>query len=296
MGCLNMDRRGFLKSSAAVAAGLTVFGTSSGESAEPNVAALRKSIQLRMLPKELSFAENCALARRCGFEGMEVDRSDLLNISQAEEMGKIARNAGVPIHSVVFGWAKFAEADTKAAAESIEQMTRTINAAKAAGAGAVLLVPAIVTEEIGYADAYRRSQECIRRLIPAAKEAQVVIAVENVWNKFLLSPLEFARYVDEFESKWVRAYFDVGNVIIHGFAQDWIRTLGTRIVRIHLKDFKRRGYQWKNLRQGDVNWKEVMRALTETGYRGFLTTELDPGYERYLKDLSRRIDLIIAGQ
>ena len=295
MGYLNMDRRIFLKSSAMAAAGLTVFGASSG-SAEQNVAALRKSLQLRMLPKELSFAENCALARRCGFEGMEVDRTDLLKISKAEEMGKIARNAGVPIHSVVFGWAKFAEADKKAAAESIEQMTQTINAAKAAGAGAVLLVPAIVTEEVGYADAYRRSQKCIRSLIPAAKKAQVVIAVENVWNKFLLSPLEFARYVDEFDSEWVRAYFDVGNVIIYGYAQDWIRTLGTRIVRIHLKDFKRKGYQWKNLRDGDVNWKQVTRALAETGYKGFLTTELDPGDARYLKDLSRRLDLIIAGQ
>ncbi len=281
MGCLNMDRRGFLKGSAAVAAGLSVFGASSGESAEQGVAALRKSLQLRMLPKELSFAENCALARRCGFEGMEVDRSDLLKISQAEEMGKIARNAGVPIHSVVFGWAKFAEADTKAAVESIEQMIQTIDGAKAAGAGAVLLVPAIVTEKVGYADAYRRSQKCIRQLIPTAEKAQVIIAVENVWNKFLLSPLEFGRYVDEFDSEWVRAYFDVGNVIIYGYAQDWIRTLGTRIVRIHLKDFKRRGYEWKNLRDGDVNWKEVRKALAEIGYKGFLTPELDPGDAKY---------------
>lgn len=173
-------------------------------------------------------------------------------------------------------------------------METALRSAKALGADTVLLVPAIVNENVGYGDAYKRSQEHIRKLLPLAGQLGVVIAVENVWNKFLLSPLEFARYVDEFDSPWLKAYFDVGNVIIYGYAQDWIRTLGKRIVKIHLKGFKRKGYEWTNLHDGDVNWKQVRRALDEIEYDGFLTPELSGGDEAYLKDLSKRIDKIIA--
>jgi len=173
-------------------------------------------------------------------------------------------------------------------------METALRSAKALGAETVLLVPAIVNETVGYSDAYKRSQEHIRKLLPLAGQLGVVIAVENVWNKFLLSPLEFARYVDEFESPWLKAYFDIGNVIIYGYSQDWIRTLGKRIVKIHLKDFKRKGYQWTNLLDGDVNWPEVRRALDEISYNGFLTTELRGGDKAYLTDLSERIDRIIA--
>jgi len=173
-------------------------------------------------------------------------------------------------------------------------METALRSAKALGAKTVLLVPAVLNEEVGYGDAYKRSQQHIRKLLPLAEELKIVIAVENVWNKFLLSPLEFARYVDEFESPWLKAYFDVGNVIIYGYAQDWIRTLGKRIVKIHLKDFKRKGYEWKNLLEGDVNWKQVRLALDEIGYEGFITPELKGGDEEYLTDLSGRIDKIIA--
>jgi len=124
-----------------------------------------------------------------------------------------------------------------------------------------------------------------------AEQLGIVIAVENVWNKFLLSPLEFARYVDEFDSPWLRAYFDIGNVILFGYSQDW---LDKRIVKIHLKDFKRKGYQWTNLLEGDVNWKQVRLALEEIGYDGFLTPELSGGDKAYLTDLSERIDRILA--
>ena len=177
--------------------------------------------------------------------------------------------------------------------QSQKLMKKTLGNANAFGADAVLLVPAIVTEEVSYADAYKRSQENVRKLISTAQDLKVVVAVENVWNKFLLSPLEFARYVDEFESPWVRAYFDVGNVIIFGFAQHWIRILGERIVKIHLKDFERKGNEWTNLLDGDVNWPEVRKALAEVGYEGYLTPELRQGDEEYLTDLSQRVDKII---
>ena len=169
-----------------------------------------------------------------------------------------------------------------------------LRSAKAAGADVVLLVPAVVSETVGYGQAYENSQKNIRKLLPLAAELRVVIAVENVWNKFLLSPLEFARYVDEFDSPWLKAYFDIGNVILFGYSQDWIRTLGPRIIRVHLKDFKRKGYQWTNLLEGDVNWPQVRKALAEINYTSYMTTELRGGNEPYLTDLATRIDKIIA--
>jgi hexulose-6-phosphate isomerase len=218
------------------------------------------------------------------------------DLAAARELGELAKEAGTPIHSIVYGgWgAPFSSPDPNVIDRGLEGMETALRSAKALGADTVLLVPAVLNEEVGYGDAYERSQKHIRKLLPLAEELKIVIAVENVWNKFLLSPLEFARYVDEFESPWLKAYFDVGNVIIYGYAQDWIRTLGKRIAKIHLKDFKRKGYQWKNLLEGDVNWKQVRLALDEIGYDGYLTPELRGGDEAYLKDLSGRIDKIIA--
>ncbi|MEK6631316.1 MAG: TIM barrel protein, partial [Acidobacteriota bacterium] len=121
-----------------------------------------------------------------------------------------------------------------------------------------------------------------------------------VWNKFLLSPLEMARYVDEFASPWVKAYLDVGNMLFYGFPQDWVRTLGSRIVRIHVKDFQldraNGKFAWKNLGEGDVDWPEVRKALGEVRYEGWVTTEINGGDAAYLKDVVARLDRIFAGQ
>ncbi len=114
-------------------------------------------------------------------------------------------------------------------------------------------------------EAWSRSVPVIRdQLIPIASGFRVQIGIEEVWNKFLLSPLEFNRYVDEFQSPTVKAYFDVGNVVFYGYPQDWIRTLGRRIARLHLKDFKvdrdAGTFEWKNLGEGDIDWVEVRKA------------------------------------
>ena len=134
-------------------------------------------------------------------------------------------------------------------------------------------------------------------MIPLAAELKVIIAIEEVWNKFLLSPLEFASYVDQFKSPWIRAYFDVGNVVISGYPQDWIRTLNKRIAKLHLKDFKfqKRTAEFVPLREGEINWKEVHAALAEIGYHGTATVELSAGDEAYLRDVSHRVDLILQG-
>ncbi len=285
-----MARRSFLKQSMALAAGVSVLNLSGSAKGNAGSAGLQKALQFGMLPRELSAADKFALARKCGFDGIEIGRMEDLN--EAKRLCEPAKAAGTPIHSICYGgWhAPLSDPDPGVRERGLDGMKTALKCANAIGATTVLLVPAVVTESVSYADAYKRSQECIRKLLPTAEEMQVVIAVENVWNKFLLSPLEFARYVDEFESPWLRAYFDIGNVILFGFSQDWIRTLGKRIVRIHLKDFKRNGYQWVNLLDGDVNWPQVRRALDDIGYKGFLTTELPGGDENYLTDLSGRID------
>lgn len=289
-----IQRRSFLKYAATTTIAAGLLGRSTEAQAGKQDSKLRKALQLGMLPKDLSDAEKFKLAKECGFEGVEGYPMD--DLEAARRLGSLAREAGVPIHSIVYGgWgAPFSDPDPKVIEKGLAGMETALRSAKALGAETVLLVPAIVTETVGYGDAYKRSQEHIRKLLPLAEQLGIIIAVENVWNKFLLSPLEFVRYVDEFDSPWLKAYFDVGNVIIYGYSQDWIRTLGKRIVKIHLKDFKRKGYQWTNLLEGDVNWKQVRRALDEIGYDGFMTTELHGGDKAYLTDLSDRINRIIA--
>ena len=289
-----LQRRGFLKYTAAVTVGTSLLGRSKLAQGRQRGAKLLKALQIGMLPRQLSDADKFKLARKCGFEGIE--GKPMKDLEAAARLGKLAGAAGVPIHSIVYGgWgAPFSEPDPKVIEKGLAGMETALRSAKAMGADTVLLVPAVVNENVRYADAYKRSQEHIRKLLPLAEELRVVIAVENVWNKFLLSPLEFAKYVDEFDSPWLKAYFDIGNVIIYGYAQDWIRTLGKRIVKIHLKDFQRKGYQWTNLLDGDVNWPQVRLALAEIEYDGFLTPELRGGDEAYLTDLSKRIDQFLA--
>ena len=298
-----MRRRSFLQYSAAAAFATGLLARPAETQASQEGPKLRKSLQLGMLPKRLSNADKFKLAKKCGFDGIEA--SPMEDLTVAEEMGKMARDAGVPIHSIVYGgWgAPLSDPTDEVQQKGLAGMRMALTSAKAFGCDAVLLVPAIVTETVGYGEAYERSQKNIRKLLPFAEKLGVVIAVENVWNKFLLSPLEFAAYVDEFQSPWVKAYFDVGNIAFYGYPQDWIRTLGKRIVKLHLKDFRLREVKhWQvysaefvGLREGAIDWKEVHKALDEIGYSGAATVELDPGDLAYLREVSRRVDLILSG-
>ena len=294
MDQMTAGRRDFLKATAGVVAGVGLLQTGRPLYGRSESTKLLKACQFVMLPKDLSDAKKFALAKRCGFDGIEHSPMDALGA--ARDFGALARQAGVPIHSISYGgWgAPLSDPRPEVVDKGLAGMEAALRSAKALGAEVVLLVPAVVTEEVGYAQAYSRSQKNIRKLLPLAAELEVTIAVENVWNKFLLSPVEFARYIDEFDSTWLRAYVDVGNMILFGFAQDWLRTVGRRIIRIHLKDFRRKGSEWTNLLDGDVNWPQVRKALAEIGYRSYLTTELRAGDEAYLTDLASRIDKIIA--
>jgi len=267
--------------------------------AVPGPLPIKKGVLLGMLPKELSYADRFKLARDVGFEAVQAYTTP--KESEAEEIKKAADAAGIKIDSVMneghWEW-PLSSSDPAVVEKSLNAMRTSLHNAKLWGCYSVLLVPAVVNPKTSYRDAWTRSQAQIRKLVPLAEELKIVIALEEVWNKFLLSPLEFAQYVDEFKSPWVKVWFDVGNVLFYGYPQDWIRTLGDRIVELHLKDFKRKddGYAWVNLGDGDVDWGEVRKALAEIGYAGTATTEIDGGDAAYLRDVSRRVDRLALGK
>lgn len=293
-----MDRRDFLQCTAVAAgAGLAMAALGAKPAAAaPAYKPLLKGIQLGRLPESLEGIARFEYAKNLGFDGIEA--SPIGDLEEAARLGELAREAGVPIHSIIYGgWgAPMSHPEPKVIEKGKKEIEHALRVAKATGADTVLLVPAVVNESVRYIEAYERSQTNIRDLLPLAEELGVVIAVENVWNKFLLSPIEFAQYVDEFDSPWLQAYFDVGNVVIYGYPEDWIRTLGKRINKVHIKDFKRNGYEWSKLPyDGDVNWPEVRKALDEVGYEGFGTEEFPAGDEAYLRELSRRMTLLGEG-
>ncbi|HXG67692.1 MAG TPA: sugar phosphate isomerase/epimerase family protein [Blastocatellia bacterium] len=293
-----MNRRHFLKGASGAMAAL-VLSESPAQASWLGVAAgsLKKAVLISMLPKQMTYRDRFKLAMDVGFEGLEAQT--VADPKEAEEIKEAAAATGLRIHSVMNmdHWRyPLSSSDPSVVERSIRGVETSLRNAKLWGADTVLLVPAVVDPKTSYRDAYTRSQAQVRKLIPLAKELGVVIAIEEVWNKFLLSPLEFARYVDEFKSPWVKAYFDVGNVVLYGYPQDWIRTLGKRIVKFHLKDFDTKTKEFVALREGSVDWPEVRRSIAEIGFSGYLTVELKGGDEAYLRDVSGRVDKILAGE
>jgi hexulose-6-phosphate isomerase len=304
---MTIDRRTFLESATALAA-LAALRP------RPAAAAgtMRKAVYVSMLPKELKdpsgaakplgYLERFQMAKEVGFEGVEI--GTIADAAEAQAIKEAAAKAGLPIHSVMNAdhWKyPLSSGDPEVVAKSVAGMETSLRNAKLWGCDSVLLVPAVVNPETSYQDAWTRSQKVVKeRILPLAQELEVVIGMENVWNKFLLSPLEMARYVDEFASPYVKAYLDVGNMLFYGYPQDWARTLGKRIHRVHIKDFKlERGkgqFSWVNLGEGDLDWVAVRKALGEVGYEGWVTTEIGGGDAAYLKDVVARFDRFLAGE
>ncbi len=267
--------------------------------AAPARLPIRKAVEFSMLPGKIPVLDRFQMARDAGFEAIECPT--MPDAAAAEEALAASRKTQLPIHSVMNSehWrSPLSSADPAVVEKSMEGMRTSLRNAKLWGADTVLLVPAVVNPETSYAQAWERSQRQIRKLIPLAEEAKVIIGIEEVWNKFLLSPLEFARYVDEFNSPWIRAYFDIGNVAIQAYPQDWIRTLGKRIVKVHVKDFsfKKRLAEFTPLLEGEIDWRAVHAALADIGYQGTATVELSGGDAAYLKEVNARFEKILTGQ
>jgi len=301
-----IKRRSFLKTSSAAAITTAAFcGSilnpdrifSRIASQERFKGNLKKSVYFGMLPKSLSVEEKFKLAKRIGFEGIEVPTIEDSNV--ASEIKEAAKTTGIEVHSIMnqAHWEfPLSSADPAVIEKSIEGMKTSLYNARDFGANAVLLVPAVVNAETSYKDAWVRSQKNIRKLLPLAEELDVIIAIENVWNRFLVSPIEFAQYIDELDSPYLKAYFDVGNIAMYGIPHDWIRTLDRRIVKVHIKGFHVKDRQFVNLGDGTIDWLEVRRAFSDIRYCGYMSAELRGGDEEYLLDVSKRMDKIIAGQ
>src|SRR5512138_516378 len=279
-----MNRRMFLQGAPGALAlagfgGVSLAADAPKEDATVSRRPLKRGIMWGTVGVKGSVLEKMKAVKEAGFDGAEMNSH-----MDQDEVLRARDETGLSIPSVcgVQHWDKpLSHPDPKVRAQGLEALKQTLRDAKRYGASSVLLVPAIVNANVSYADAYTRSQQEIRKALPLAEELGVKIAIENVWNQFLLSPIEAARYVDEFNSPAVGWHFDVGNILNYGWPEQWIRILGKRIVKVHIKEFSRKQRDnqglWKGfevkLREGDNDWPSIMKALDEVGYNGWLITE-----------------------
>ncbi|WP_337173485.1 sugar phosphate isomerase/epimerase family protein [Paludisphaera sp.] len=285
-----IDRRGFLATAGALAAASALGG--SARASAPTPPGWKKAYMLGQTKGPI--LPTFQMLKEAGFQGVELISPNQLD---QREVLDARDETGLVIHGVSGGahWAKpLSDPDPAVVAEGVAAIKREFLDVKAYGGDTVLVVPAVVTKKVSYQEAWDRSQEQIRGLIPFAEEAGVKIAIEEVWNKFLLSPLEFARYVDEFESPTVGAYFDVGNVVEFGFPEEWIRTLGKRILKVHIKEYaKPKRFDYKLGDGGEIDWPAVKQALVDVGYDGWITAELGIPDLAEAKDVVARMDKLL---
>ena len=260
---------------------------------------MKKGICIGSLPGNSTEAR-FKLAKEAGFDGVEI--GTLVNGDDRYETKEIATQHQLEVFGVMNSkhWScPLSDADDTVRAESREGMLDSIATARVVGADTVLLVPAVVNEATHYEAAYERSQTEIRKLIPEASKKGITIAIENVWNKFLLSPMEFSQYLDEFEDETVTAYFDVGNIVLYGYPQHWIRSLGSRISKVHIKGFNANETRFTYLIEDcTIDWNAVMAALEDVGYDDYMTAELPvdgDNPEGRVQSISSDMDRIIAG-
>lgn len=266
---------------------------------DPFQPALKKGIMWGSNGVGKSIMDKFVSAKKAGFDGIEpmshLDRNEVLKAKEA---------TGLAIPSVCgqHHWKYLlSDPDPKVRQDGVEALKVSLEDAKTYGADTVLLVPGRVTETVTYDECWNRSVEEIKKALPVAEKLKVNIAIENVWNGFLLSPMEAANYVDQFRSPFVKFYFDCGNILTYGWPEQWIKILGSRIAKVHIKEYSREiadkqgrsaGFNVK-LREGNVNWHAVIKALGDIGYNGWTTIE-QPGGDtpEGLKDLCDRLKLI----
>jgi hexulose-6-phosphate isomerase len=321
---LKLNRRKFLAGSAVSSAALMLGMKRQVKADETNHCRWLKALVVRETTEEAM-----AKIKAAGFDGIEVVKP---TSAQAEGIRKAAEKTGLCVHSVMYGWASFNSADFAKVETTLKEVIDSLTAAQILGADNVLLVPGRInikpypkacefqikfdkmtgylmsvtdTNNELYADyitehnrSYDAFQAGILKLIATAEKTGVVITVENVWNNMFVNAEHMAYFIDSFKSSWVKAYFDIGNHVKYSAPQDWIDTLGKRIVKYHVKDFKLnadgRGGSFVNIRDGSVNWPIVMKALKRIGYKGWMTIE---GSDKLtLQERNARLDLILEGR
>ena len=312
---MKMERRNFIKQTL-FATGAITLGDNllhatksmvySGDMAMDNhllaePVPLRKGIMWASVGIQGSVLEKCKAIKAAGFEGIEPSSG-----ADRKEFADAMKATGLVASSVcnAFNWDfPLSHPDAEKRREAVNKVVLTIEDAKAYGADAILFTPGRVDENWSYEDCWIRSTECIKELVPVADKMQIKICVENVWNNFLLSPLEMRRFVEQFNSKYVGVYFDCGNIVVYGWPEQWITLLGRRIGRVHIKEYSKQiadkegrvaGFK-APLTEGSVNWAKVIESLRNNYPHVWLTTEQGNSKTlEELKDLNNRFDKILS--
>ena len=291
---------------------------------------MKKGINAWSFPSDMEINERIRLAKQAGFEGIELvlsEKGPLSLESSADEIAgykDTAKEEGIEISGLATGlfWLYSLTSNRQDIREKAKNIVKKqLDTAAILGTDVILVVPGAVGvdfrpdevvpdarndgyfvghEVVEYDIAYERSLEAIKDLAAYAQEKKIIIGIENVWNKFLLSPLEMRNFIDEIGSDYVGVYFDVGNVLITGYPQQWIRILGSRIKRIHFKDYRRQSgglAGFVDLLSGEVDFIKVMDNLESIGYDSFLNAEMTPVYKNYpeqiLYNTSKSMDKIL---
>ncbi len=302
-----MNRKNFIQS-ATLIAGVTAvsapFVSASADLVKPAAkVTLKKSLGYEMIMEDLPLTDKFKLVKDLGFDGIELNSpTDMDKNAILEAKAK----SGIELASVVSKdhWSKpLTDSDSAVRQQCIRSIAQSLQEVKDFGGDTVLVVPGIVNEKVSYEQAYNTVLNSVRELIPYAEKTGMQIALENVWNNLFLSPLEAKRFVDEINHPLIGWYFDVGNILRYGWPEQWIKTLNSRIMKFHIKEFSRKLMNTKGLQEGfnvdlldgDNNWPVVMKAVSEINYKGgWLTAEVGGGDRTRLKDISERMDRIIA--
>ena len=295
-----MKRREFLTGIGALSATAVLPQLPFGNA--PRAPEFKKAVKIGMVGEGATLTEKFLLLRELGYDGVELDSPSGLKL---DEVLAAKEASGLPVHGVVDSahWSQpFSSPDPAVRAEGAKALETALRDAKAYGASTVLVVPAVVSKQVSYAQAWERAHAEIARFVPLAEELGVAIAFENVWNNFLLSPTEAARWVDSFGSKAVGAYFDVGNVLRYGWPEHWIEALGPRILKVDVKGYSRKKMNdeglWKGfdveIHDGDCDWPAVTAALRAHGYAGWFTAEVGGGKRDRLARIAADLDRIFA--
>jgi len=302
-----MDRKDFIKSATLLAGASAMIPAFVKASVLHDKVVqgvvMKKGLGYGMIKEELSLTDKFKLVKDLGFDGVELNSPVEFSLS---ELLDAKEKSGIEIPSVVNKdhWSKpLSHPDPQVREQCIRSVAQSLEDIKSLGGDTVLVVPGVVNEKIPYEQAYQTSLESVRKLIPFAEKTGMQIGLENVWNNFILSPVEAARFVDEIDHPLVGWYFDIGNVLRYGWPEHWIASLNSRIMKLHIKEFSRElmnkeglwaGFKVELL-EGDNNWPVVMKALNDINYQGgWLTAEVNGGGKEYLKDISARMDKIIA--
>ncbi|WP_206366847.1 sugar phosphate isomerase/epimerase family protein [Sphingobacterium sp. SGL-16] len=303
-----MNRKSFIRNTSALFAASFIsesFASSAHNCPSTSTAPLKlkKGISYYMIKEDLSVADKFKLVKDLGFDGIEINSPGTLDIN---ELLKAQDLSGVEILGTVNKdhWSKPLSSPEGSVQQFIvDSIAKSIEETKQLGGDTVLVVPGVVNAQVSYENAYHTAQKNIRKLIPYAEKHKVKIALENVWNNFILSPVEAKRFVDEINHPLVGWYFDVGNVLRYGWPEHWIETLGNRIFKVHIKEFSRKVMNEQGLgkgfgvplTEGDIDWKVVIQALQKINYKGeYMVLELGSGDRAQLQDFSNRLDKIIG--